>query len=587
MPLRCFAPLVCLSAWVLCAPSATLSAQCPLDPLPVAFESLDAAGNPDSSFVGVGRDVAIAPGRVAVSALGETLFPGQSPTPFKGAAWILEPNAQGTWSEVAKLRGPFVGSSSFGFEIEFAGPDTLLVANPGNCPLDCVETGPTGEVFVFERSAAGWARAQVLASPTPFDNDSFGVALAADGDLLAVGAPADGTFTPGEVGSVHVFERTPSGWEHRARVLPSGPQWRFGAKIDLAGDLLVVADPAIPVSTGFPGAVHLFRMGAGPETWNHEATLERAPHDTNFSRFGACVSTDGTRIAVGVPGADLSVDPFAVFGTEPGARRSGRVDVFVDLGGGFVRTAALAPHEPEIGAGFGTSVALDDGRLVAGMPSATNSGVGVVTGTAHVFELRSGLWAPLDVLEATTLDGVNPTGAFAGIGTTVELLDGRVVLGVLGASFPNAPGQGAAAVFELDGAPCADRDLLGAPGLLSLALGGKHVWNVRAGAASAGQPYLVLGSISGTAPGVVVDGVHVPLNPDVYLMATLKLVNKPPFVATLGILDAAGRGTAAFALPPGFDPGLVGLELHHAALLFDASLVIVGATEPARLALVP
>jgi hypothetical protein len=97
-----------------------------------------------------------------------------------------------------------------------------------------------------------------------------------------------------------------------------------------------------------------------------------------------------------------------------------------------------------------------------------------------------------------------------------------------------------------------------------------------------------VGSASGTAPGITVAGVALPLNPDPYLVSTIALANQGPFVATLGALDADGRAAAALVLPSGAGPTLVGLELHHAAGLFaPPAFGLVTATDPARLAFVP
>ncbi len=566
---------------VVCAAAAPVAAQCPLSPLPVGVELVDSSGTPDPSFAGIANDVALAPGRVVVACMGDGLFPFQSATPFKGAVSILTQAPGGSWALEAKLRGPFAPDRSFGRCVAFAGPEALLVGDPGACPVVCVASnGPPGRVLAYERVAGTWTQTQVLTAPVALSNDSFGVSVAGEGNLLAVGAPSDSFFGSGQSGAVHVFERTPAGWQPRAQILPPGPQGRFGAEVALGGGVLVVADPGLAVSTGFPGAVHVFRMQGSPSAWSLATTLLPEPQDSPFARFGESVATDGLRVVVGVPGADLSVDPFAVVASEPGTIRSGRVDVFEELLGNFVRTATIAPPEPVIGGQFGATVALDGTQLVVGAPSGA--------GRVYAFELSGSLWAPLDVIEASTLDGVNPTDDLDGVGRALALLGGRVVVGAPNASFPDAPGQGAAASFELGGPPCDARDLLGAPGILSVALGGEHVWNVRPGPPAAGSIYFVVGSASGTQPGFVFDDVLVPLNGDFYLATTIALANQAPFVATLGTLDAAGRATAAVTLPPAPSPSLVGLELFHSAGLFDAtSLALTSATVPARLALVP
>ncbi len=89
-----------------------------------------------------------------------------------------------------------------------------------------------------------------------------------------------------------------------------------------------------------------------------------------------------------------------------------------------------------------------------------------------------------------------------------------------------------------------------------------------AGLAHAGEVYLLLGSASGTRPGFLVGGLRVPLNPDAWLTLTLGFPNTAVFDATLGVLDATGRGTARIRLHPALPASLAGTSLVHAYLTF-------------------
>ena len=107
--------------------------------------------------------------------------------------------------------------------------------------------------------------------------------------------------------------------------------------------------------------------------------------------------------------------------------------------------------------------------------------------------------------------------------------------------------------------------LAATPATISLATGGQQVLSLDAGTALAHAPYLVLGSLSGSAPGFVYGGVSVPLNvPDAYFDLALGAPNAPPLTNSFGVLDATGSATAAFTLPPGLPPALIGLQFQHA-----------------------
>ena len=101
-------------------------------------------------------------------------------------------------------------------------------------------------------------------------------------------------------------------------------------------------------------------------------------------------------------------------------------------------------------------------------------------------------------------------------------------------------------------------------GTISLSAGGTQTLSLDAGSAHAGESFVVAGSLAGTLPGFDVGGVHVPLNQDAYFQLTLNLGGVPPFIGFAGTLDANGKGTAQFSLPPGTPGVLAGLTIHHA-----------------------
>ena len=91
----------------------------------------------------------------------------------------------------------------------------------------------------------------------------------------------------------------------------------------------------------------------------------------------------------------------------------------------------------------------------------------------------------------------------------------------------------------------------------------------------AGDFYLVLGSASGTQPALPLGDALLPLLFDFYLEHTLLQPNSPTLQGSLGVLDAWGRGYATFALPAGAPASAVGLTLHHAYLVIDATTLEV------------
>ena len=104
---------------------------------------------------------------------------------------------------------------------------------------------------------------------------------------------------------------------------------------------------------------------------------------------------------------------------------------------------------------------------------------------------------------------------------------------------------------------------------ISLARGGVAEFSLDAGAANAGDLFLILGSLSGTSPKTKLGSLEVPLVFDPY--TDLLLVSPGAIVApTIALLDVQGRATARLGLPAASPAGLQGLRLDHAFLVLEA-----------------
>jgi hypothetical protein len=102
---------------------------------------------------------------------------------------------------------------------------------------------------------------------------------------------------------------------------------------------------------------------------------------------------------------------------------------------------------------------------------------------------------------------------------------------------------------------------------LSAATGGKVHFSLDASLDNAFRNYFLLGSISGTEPGIPLPGgmATLPLNWDFFLMLVINMINGPIFQDFAGVLDSSGKGTASFNLPAG--TGATGLSMYYAYAL--------------------
>ncbi len=113
--------------------------------------------------------------------------------------------------------------------------------------------------------------------------------------------------------------------------------------------------------------------------------------------------------------------------------------------------------------------------------------------------------------------------------------------------------------------------------VLSASLGGKTSWTLNQGLAYGQRPYLVLGTLSGTSPGLpITGGPTLPINFDLFTSLGLSSLNQGPFVRFFGKLSIFGLAYPELAIPKGLVPAsLVGKKMHFAIAIFKADLSAV------------
>lgn len=103
---------------------------------------------------------------------------------------------------------------------------------------------------------------------------------------------------------------------------------------------------------------------------------------------------------------------------------------------------------------------------------------------------------------------------------------------------------------------------------ISEATGGHVAFTLDAGTGNAWRSYIIVGSVSGTSPGITLPGgmATLPLKWDVFTSVVIDLLNTMPFQSFLGQLDANGKAGAIFdTLGP--IPGLAGVTMSFAFAL--------------------
>ena len=463
----------------------------------------------------------------------------------------------------------------------------LIVGAPG---LD----GGTGAAYVFEAGVDGWSQSAELVPPGG-GVESFGRAVAIHRTIAAVASPKEER--------VHVFELAGSTWTLVAELVPTVPDVDFGEAVACTEDTVFV---------GAPNAdeVALFRRqldGSFAPAGSLVASVEA-------DELGECLAVDGGRLVAGAPGSSLAVvfertgdtwaegallapqagavDEFpsaaaicgdrVLLGASAEDGQDGAAHVYERVGGSWATSAVLRPPTTTPGAEFGEAVALSSSTALVGAP-ADDGGLG----RAHVFQFTGNEWEPLASLalpldqgevrfaEAVCLDGVH---ALLNVG-----LDEVPIFG--------APGVTYSGSVHVWGPSYPSEPLLYAyPKAIGVGNGGQQGWMLSGGTALADLPYVLLGSASGTEPGIpLAGGAVLPLAWDDYTAFTLTQPNHGPLVGSFGVLDADGAAVGSLTLPEESPAELAGLTLHHAFVVLDpgAPEWIVGHSGVALLHILP
>jgi hypothetical protein len=346
--------------------------------------------------------------RVAVGAyLDDTAFGGDD----AGTVTLFTRGDAG-WTRSVRLDA-FDGAPEdwFGRSVALAG-DWLLVGAPRDITSGVADTG---SAYLFRRVAAGWTFSRKLVPSDAVSDDGFGLALAFDGRRLVVSAPGrddgevdrggayawtllddgtlrfDGKLVPasvpagglagialalqGDLLAMGAPQATVQGRAGRgmvARFRWNGSAWAEiepviaadGATGDLFGNAVALSPDGTRLAVGAPGvridamnggagAAYVFRLDA-PVV--QEARLLPAERQAGAG-FGVAVALDDARLAVGASGEDID-----------GAANRGRVHLWRRDAGAWAAAGTLEPADAIAQSFYGRSLSRDVGLLAVGGP---------------------------------------------------------------------------------------------------------------------------------------------------------------------------------------------------------------------------
>jgi hypothetical protein len=302
----------------------------------------------------------------SVALAGSTAVTGAPERGAGGSAFILRFDG-GAWFSQVEVSDPQAGAAAaFGAAVA-CGPDTIAVGAPES--TEQVGAG-AGRVRIFDRAGQVWSTGQALRAPYPDPGDRFGIAVAMDGDLLAVGAPGDDDLEI-NAGAVYLFKVQGGQFVQVAKVLAPNPTLEdaFGSAVALRNGTLVIGAPRHDALDENAGAAFVYSVSESGQPSFVRAILPLgASAQTNF---GHSVASDGTGIAVGGPGR-------VVNGVVVGG-------CWFDLDGNGTLDGVVQPGDVTALGLCGSRVAMSSSSVLAASPSA-QVGTAAYSGATLLFD---------------------------------------------------------------------------------------------------------------------------------------------------------------------------------------------------------
>ncbi|MGQ0619229.1 MAG: Calx-beta domain-containing protein [Panacagrimonas sp.] len=361
----------------------------------------------NGSFFGdqFGKSVAIAGNTALIGAPGHS----GSGSSGDGAGYVFVRSGT-SWGQQTKLVPNDAQGFEFGRAVALSG-ETAAVGAPRSGNAD-------GFTFAFVRSGSTWSRqAKLTALNDGATNDSFGAAIAIDGDTLVISAPFDDTDGDPTRDSVFVFRHSGGIWAQEARLIASSQT--LGLSLSVSGDTIIAGT--------FLGQAHIFVRNASG--WTEQAALDCPGCDGFSTGFGQSVAISGNTVVVGANGQG-----FTSLGL------SGAAYVFSRSGASWTYGKKLEATTPAAEDMFGNAVAISNDLILVGSPG-ENVGANAFQGAAHVFTRIGSDW--VETARLTAADGV----AQDQFGVVIAL-NGRIA--AVAAVNGGSASSGSAYIFERD-----------------------------------------------------------------------------------------------------------------------------------------
>ncbi len=347
----------------------------------------------------------------------------EAPPTSSGAVYIYR--FDGTnWVQEAKIKAFDAGlNDDFGVSVGISG-DVAIVGS-------WLDNSSFGSAYIYRYDGSAWNFEEKLTAGDGALGDRFGVSVAIDGNVVAIGAEL-GDAAVANSGSVYVYRFDGSDWllDGEYGASDGALSDSFGGSVALSGGTMVVGarfDDDTGISSG---SAYIFTYtGSG---WVEEAKLV-APDAAGNDQFGTSVGVSGNSVIVGSPFDDDS------------GSSSGSAYVYVFDGLNWVLEQKLLAFDGLPSSSFGNAVAIQGDKAVVG---AFNDEILFESqaGSVYAFQRALGVWDDAGKFTASAPVAGDQLGSSVAI-------DGNTVLAGVPGRDDLGSAAGAAYQFTISAAP--------------------------------------------------------------------------------------------------------------------------------------
>lgn len=299
-------------------------------------------------------------------------------------------------------------SNLSGTSVALSGNGNVLAVG---APANSANGTSSGHVRVYQNVSNTWTQIGADIDGREANvRSGWSVSLSNDGSKLAIGS----VFIGGQ-GFVRVYQRIANTWTQLGVDIIGASNFDYaGCSVSLSSDGNIVA---IGASESVSGRVQVFQNVGG--TWTQIGTNITGEVAGDKSGFSVSLSDDGTVVAIGAPKNDGN------------GANSGQVRVYAWNGTAWVLRGVDIDGEAA-GDEFGTSVSLSSNGMHLAIGGKLNDGNGSDSGHVRIFSWNGSAWIQAGV-------DINGESAVDYLGTSVSICDDatRVAIGA-----PNNDGNG-------------------------------------------------------------------------------------------------------------------------------------------------